>query len=186
MDGTSLISDHGSPKAETRESNDPSSTTSSHSPSPTSSDPSGSLSTSILAQDTGLTSLEEVLARLTVKEDQPGRMFVALSNIFRAAQDRERSIDLSRFGSDGPWTLFQRADTSSQQGNRDLEALRAIKDITDQMRWRRSQLLVAVAKTLADASRDCKSGSAEVVLPYFSYLGEVWLNSCSYVACTIR
>ena len=170
MDEVSLISDHGSPKAETPGTHDPSSTISSHSPSPTSSDPSSSLSTSILPQDTELTSLEEVLARLTVKEDQPGRMFVALSNIFRAAQDRERSIDLSRFGSDGPWTLFQRADTSSQHGYRDLEALRAIKDITDQMHWRGSQLLVAVAKALADASRDCKSRNADIALPCFTFI----------------
>ena len=154
--------------AETPGAHDSSSTISFQEPSPRSSDSSSPLSASapVPTEDTRSALLEGALARLTIEEeDQQGRMFVALRNIFQTALDRERIIDLSHYGPDGLWTLLQRADASSQLGYRDLEALRAITDVVDQMRWRGSQLLVAAAKTLADASRDGKSRSARVLIP---------------------
>ena len=168
MGGTPSISDHGSPKAGTPETHDSSFSTSSHEPSSPSLKPYSPRSAP--AEGTPLPSLEEALARLNVEEDQQGQMFAALRNIFQTAQDRERSIDLSHVGSDGLWTILQQADVSSQHDYRDLEALRAIRDVVDQMQWRDSQLLAAVAKILADASRDGKPRSVHLSYDAFLFM----------------
>ena len=104
-----------------------------------------------------LASVEDSLALLTVKEDEAERMFRVLETIFRNALEHENSIDLSYFGSDNLWILLRRADVSSRQGYRDLNVLSIVRDVLDQMLGSGSRLLVTAAKTLADASRDCKA-----------------------------
>lgn len=114
--------------------------------------------------DSDIASVEDSLALLTVEEDEAERMFRVLETIFRNALDHEKSIDLSYFGSDNLWILLRRADVSSRQGYRDLDVLTIIKDVLDQMLCSGSRLLVAAAKTLADASRDCKVSLSRYIL----------------------
>ena len=83
-------------------------------------------------------------------------MFGVLETIFRNALDREKSIDLSYFGSDNLWISLRRANVSSRRGYRDLDVLHLVRDVLNQMLCSGSRLLVSATKTLADASRDCK------------------------------
>ena len=82
-------------------------------------------------------------------------MFRSLATVFRSVQ-QERLVDLSDVGANSVWACLQRADTASQRGIRDVEALRKIRTVLDEMLWNDSRLLVAAAKTLADGSRDGK------------------------------
>ena len=110
-----------------------------------------------LPPDDSSPSIEKALASLTVNDDEQERMFKSLEIIFRNAQDRERSLDLRQYRSGSLWALLERADESSQRGFRDIEALRDVRGLMDQMLWKDSQLTLAAARTLADASRDGKN-----------------------------
>ena len=82
-------------------------------------------------------------------------MFRTLANIFRTVQ-QERRVELSIAGQENVWITLQRADVASQRGIQDLEALRRLRNVLDQLLWNNSRLLVATAKALADGSRDGK------------------------------
>ena len=86
--------------------------------------------------------------------DPEQEMFRSLAVIFRSAQEQEGSVNLTAGGAEFVWTSLQRADTSSRQGLQDTSALRATRDILEQMLWNQSHLLVDAAKVLADSSRD--------------------------------
>ena len=81
-------------------------------------------------------------------------MFRSLAVIFRSAQEQEGSVNLTSSGAEFVWTSLQRAGTSSRQGLEEMSALRATRDILEQMLWNQSHLLVDAAKILADSSRD--------------------------------
>ena len=147
-DASSHLVQHDLPSLSTA-SSQPSGSTSTRSSSPKVESPS--------TRDNSSPSIEKALARLTVKEDEQERMFKSLEIIFRNAQDHERSIDLGHYSTNDLWVLLERADESSRRGMRDREALRNVRDVMDQMLWKKSQLTVAAAKTLADASRDRRS-----------------------------
>ena len=116
-------------------------------PSPTPSRPSTPISGND-AED-----LEELLSSLAIHEQSEERMFRTLTNIFRSVQ-QERLVELSNTGPENVWIALQRADVASQHGIQDLEALRRIRNVLDQLLWSNSRLLVSTAKALADGSRD--------------------------------
>ena len=129
-------------------------------------------------------SIESSLALLTVEEDERERMFGVLETIFRNALDHEKSIDLSYFGSENLWILLRRADVSSRQGYRDLDVLKTIRDVLNQMLCSGSRLLVSAAKTLADASRDCKVSFSMYTFIWTWYT--MMLNFYSLMAPPVR
>ena len=86
-------------------------------------------------------------------------MFRTLVNIFRSVQ-QERLVELSNTGPQNVWIALQRADVASQHGIQDLEALRRIRNVLDQLLWNNSRFLTATAKALADGSRDRKFKSS--------------------------
>ncbi|KAL9121311.1 MAG: hypothetical protein Q9187_002134 [Circinaria calcarea] len=112
--------------------------------------------TSVLPSSSGsdLAFIETSVALLTIEEDEGGRMFGVLETIFRNALVREKSIDLSYFGSDNLWISLRRANSSSRRGYRDLDVLHLVRDVLNQMLCSGSRLLASATQTLADASRD--------------------------------
>ncbi|MCJ1385993.1 hypothetical protein MMC17_009118 [Xylographa soralifera] len=101
-----------------------------------------------------VTSIQIALDSLSLSTPEQEGMFRSLAVIFRNAQEQEGSVNLGSGGAEFLWTSLQRADTSSRQGLQDASALRATRDILEQMLWNQSHLLVDAAKVLADASRD--------------------------------
>lgn len=80
------------------------------------------------------------------------RMFISLATTFRSATETD-SIDLD----DPDWlNRLQRADEDSRQGNRDIDILKWIRTVLDQLRSLDSEHLVEAAAVLANASRDGK------------------------------
>ncbi|MCJ1472781.1 hypothetical protein MMC13_001430 [Lambiella insularis] len=98
-------------------------------------------------------SVEEALATLSIGESEDARMFRSLAAIFRSAQEQEGTLRLSAIGSEVVWTSLQRADVSDRNGIQDTAALRATRDVLEQMLWNQSQMLVDASQVLADASR---------------------------------
>ena len=99
-------------------------------------------------------SIQSIFEALSVSDPKQEGMFRSLAVIFRSAQEQEGSVNLTSSGAEFVWTSLQRADISSRQGLQDVSALRASKDILEQMIWNQSHLLVEAAKILADSSRD--------------------------------
>ncbi|MCJ1401476.1 hypothetical protein MMC11_004690 [Xylographa trunciseda] len=99
-------------------------------------------------------SIQIALESLSLLSPAQEGMFRSLAVIFRNAQEQEGSISLSSGGAEIVWTSLQRADASSRRGLQDVSALRATRDILEQMLWSQSHLLGDAAKILADASRD--------------------------------
>lgn len=99
--------------------------------------------------------VEQGLSRLTVSDtitaEKKKPMFSALGVIIRQANPRELGINVDL---DQLRAIFERADQSDQHGYKDVEALGSLRGILDQMWWRGSELMSAVAKVLADGSRD--------------------------------
>ncbi|MCJ1281236.1 hypothetical protein MMC26_000554 [Xylographa opegraphella] len=98
-------------------------------------------------------SLQSAFDSLSLAGPGEGGMFRSLAVIFRSAQEQEGSVNLTSGGADFVWAALQRADTSRQR-LQDTSALRAAKDVLEQMLWNQSHLLVEAAKILADSSRD--------------------------------
>lgn len=99
--------------------------------------------------------VEQHLNRLTLSDsitvEKNKSMFSALEAIFRQADLREAGIhvDLGLLHA-----IFERADQSDQSGYQDVEALRSVRGILDQMWWRGSEAMSTAATVLADGSRD--------------------------------
>ncbi|MCJ1321845.1 hypothetical protein MMC15_007190 [Xylographa vitiligo] len=99
-------------------------------------------------------SIQSAIESLSLSDPEQEGMFRSLAVIFRSAQEQEGSVNLTSSGAEFVWTSLQRAGTSSRQGLEEMSALRATRDILEQMLWNQSHLLVDAAKILADSSRD--------------------------------
>ena len=108
------------------------------------------------SSDIDLSAIREAVDRLTVTEPDDDHMFRALGDIFRNAQDYERSINTDHSGTENLWNRLRNADAASERGNRDIQALRIVQQTLSQMVWNESRLVVVAARTLADAARDRK------------------------------
>ena len=128
--------------------------------------------------------VEQGLSRLTVSDtitaEKEKPMFSALRAIVRQANPREVGINVDL---DQLHAIFERADQSDQHGYKDIEALGSLRGILDQMWWHGSELMSAVAKVLADGSRDRESRALGHLHP--SVL-QFMLMKSSYVAHAIR
>lgn len=105
-------------------------------------------------QNTPSSSAEEALASLSIEDYEDAHMFRSLAVIFRNAQEQEGTLRLSSIGAEVVWTSLQRADVSARHGIQDTAALRATRDVLEQMSWNQSHLLADASKVLADMSRD--------------------------------
>ena len=106
------------------------------------------------SSDIDLSAIREAVDQLTVTEADDEHMFRALEDIFRNAQDFERSINPHYVGTENLWAHLRDVDNASERGLRDIEALRSIQEALSQMVWNESRLVVVAARTLADAARD--------------------------------
>ncbi|MCJ1370786.1 hypothetical protein MMC20_001999 [Loxospora ochrophaea] len=107
-------------------------------------------------------SVEVALSSLKLTPDDPERMFRSLARIIETAEEREESIDFDRLDVDDLGEVLRNADLSERRGYKDVDALRIIRSVLDQMWSNESQLIVEVAKTLADASKDRKFGRRKI------------------------
>ncbi|KAL8752566.1 MAG: hypothetical protein Q9184_005685 [Pyrenodesmia sp. 2 TL-2023] len=90
------------------------------------------------------------------------RMFTSLAATFQDAGDTHK-INLSS----PDWhNRLRRADENSRQGIRDIEILRWIRTVLDQLRLLDSEHLVKAAKILANASRDDVNREIAIALEY--------------------
>ncbi|MCJ1392104.1 hypothetical protein MMC18_004971 [Xylographa bjoerkii] len=155
MGDVKFISDDGVPSSDMR-STVPLQISSSQSSASSPASPSSRRATIIPVQELqpDSTSIQVALECLSLKGSGQEGMFRSLAIIFRNAQEQEGSVNLSSGGAELVWTSLQRADASSRRGLQDTSALRATRDILEQMLWNQSHLLVDAAKVLADASRD--------------------------------
>ena len=108
------------------------------------------------SSDVELSAIREAVDRLTVTEPNDDQMFRALEDIFRNAQDYERSINTDYNGTENLWNYLRNANAASERGDRDIQALRIVQRTLSQMVWNESRLVVVAARTLADAARDRK------------------------------
>lgn len=78
------------------------------------------------------------------------RMFTLLATVFQAA----RATHEINLGHPDWHNRLRRADEITRQGNRDIEILKWIRAVLDQLRLLDSEHLVEAANILANASRD--------------------------------
>ena len=123
------------------------------SPSPSPSNPE-TTSLSRSSSDIDVSAIREAVDKLTATEADDEHMFRALEDIFRNAQDFERSINADYIGTENLWAHLRDAENASERGTRDIQALGIIQKALSQMVWNESRLVVVAARTLADAARD--------------------------------
>ncbi len=98
--------------------------------------------------------LTHAFGELDLQEQLPmaERMFTSLATTFRAATE-SHNINLG----DPNWlNRLRRADEESRQGNRDIDILKWIRNVLEQLRSLDSEHLDEAAVVLANASRDSK------------------------------
>lgn len=99
--------------------------------------------------------LDTAFEQLKLTEKLPTYMFGMIGAVFQHVTSQDVSIDL---GVEDWRARFEYAEKLSQDGQRDIEALRLIRTMLDLL-WShsREEDLVKVATLLADGSRECES-----------------------------
>lgn len=99
--------------------------------------------------------LDTAFEQLKLTEKVPTYMFRMIGAVFQHVTSQDVSIDL---GVEDWRAHFEYAENLSQEGHRDIEALRLIRTILDLL-WSHSleEDLLKVATLLADGSRECES-----------------------------
>ena len=99
--------------------------------------------------------LDTAFEQLKLTDKVPTYMFRMIGAVFQHVTSQDVSIDL---GIEDWRAHFAYAENLSQEGQRDIEALRLIRTILDLL-WSHSleEDLLKVATLLADGSRECES-----------------------------
>lgn len=97
----------------------------------------------------GNSSIADSLRVLQLSHEEQKRMFSSLEAVFQRAEEAEGGVGVGELQA-----VFKHADESSRAGYKDVEALRNVRGILDQMWWSDSEFMASAAEVLADGSRD--------------------------------
>lgn len=94
-------------------------------------------------------SVTDLFKGLKLSQKEQEEMFSSLEAIFHRAEEVEGGVGVGELRA-----VFEHADESSRAGYKDVDALRNVRGILDQMWWSESTFVVSAAEVLANGSRD--------------------------------